>query len=155
MDCRKCCSLVYLWNYNTQIIFVKSTYYFYKGHFCVERDQARRYLQLPLRQWGAGNVYLLVLWHWSKHYQKSHCHDGVVDTFGLSHVKVSKSRKQFIFWEIWGDHNSWRISKEQIDNFIHLFSKRLWQLPNENEKYIEFPVEIPKEFWSKKLMILP
>ena len=26
--------------------------------------QARTYLQLPLRQWGAGNVYLLVLSSW-------------------------------------------------------------------------------------------
>jgi hypothetical protein len=28
--------------------------------FLAERDIARTYLQLPLRQWGAGNVYLLV-----------------------------------------------------------------------------------------------
>jgi hypothetical protein len=27
-------------------------------------NQARTYLQLPLRQWGAGNVYLLVLSIW-------------------------------------------------------------------------------------------
>ena len=27
-------------------------------------DNARTYLQLPLRQWGAGNVYLLVLSSW-------------------------------------------------------------------------------------------
>ena len=27
-------------------------------------DLARTYLQLPLRQWGAGNVYLLVLFSW-------------------------------------------------------------------------------------------
>ena len=27
-------------------------------------DQARTYLQLSLRQWGAGNVYLLVLSSW-------------------------------------------------------------------------------------------
>ena len=29
-----------------------------------QKDQARTYLQLPLRQWGAGNVYLLVLSTW-------------------------------------------------------------------------------------------
>ena len=29
-----------------------------------ERDNAWTYLQLPLRQWGAGNVYLLVLYSW-------------------------------------------------------------------------------------------
>ena len=29
-------------------------------------DQARTYLQLPLRQWGAGNVYLLVLSSWKE-----------------------------------------------------------------------------------------
>ena len=28
------------------------------------RDKAWQYLQLPLRQWGAGNVYLLVLSSW-------------------------------------------------------------------------------------------
>ena len=28
------------------------------------KDMARMYLQLPLRQWGAGNVYLLVLSSW-------------------------------------------------------------------------------------------
>ena len=27
-------------------------------------DHAQMYLQLPLRQWGAGNVYLLVLSSW-------------------------------------------------------------------------------------------
>ena len=27
-------------------------------------DKARTYLQLPLQQWGAGNVYLLVLSSW-------------------------------------------------------------------------------------------
>ena len=30
----------------------------------VERNIAQNYLQLPLRQWGAGNVYLLVLSSW-------------------------------------------------------------------------------------------
>ena len=29
-----------------------------------ETDHARTYLQLPLQQWGAGNVYLLVLSSW-------------------------------------------------------------------------------------------
>ena len=29
-----------------------------------ETNQARTYLQLPLRHWGAGNVYLLVLSSW-------------------------------------------------------------------------------------------
>ena len=28
------------------------------------RHSARMYLQLPLRQWGSGNVYLLVLSSW-------------------------------------------------------------------------------------------
>ena len=30
----------------------------------VNKEQARTYLQLPLRQWGAGNVYFLVLFSW-------------------------------------------------------------------------------------------
>jgi hypothetical protein len=30
----------------------------------LELNNARTYLQLPLRQWGAGNVYLLVLSSW-------------------------------------------------------------------------------------------
>ena len=38
-------------NRNGQLLFYKSA-------------QARTYLQLPLRQWGAGNVYLLVLSSW-------------------------------------------------------------------------------------------
>ena len=42
---------------------------------------ARRYLQLPLQQWDASNIYLLVLSYKlkGKHCQKSHC--WVVDTF--------------------------------------------------------------------------
>ena len=38
---------------------------------------AQMYLQLPLRQRGASNVYLLVLSSW-----KPHWHNGFVDTFG-------------------------------------------------------------------------
>ena len=30
----------------------------------MQEDTAQTYLQLPLRQWGAGNVYLLVLSSW-------------------------------------------------------------------------------------------
>ena len=33
----------------------------------VFNDRARRYLQLPLRQWGASNVYQLVLPSWKVH----------------------------------------------------------------------------------------
>ena len=34
------------------------------SNFCLVTNTARTYLQLPLRQWGAGNVYLLVLSSW-------------------------------------------------------------------------------------------
>ena len=45
------------------------------------------YLQLPLRQWGAGNVDLLVsvVQLKGKQCRKPHCRIGVVDTFGHSH----------------------------------------------------------------------
>ena len=33
-------------------------------NFVMKGLNARTYLQLPLRQWGAGNVYLLVLSSW-------------------------------------------------------------------------------------------
>ena len=40
-------------------------------------------LQLPLWQWGAGNVYLLVLSIRKVNItKKPHCRNGVVDTFG-------------------------------------------------------------------------
>ena len=37
-----------------------------KSNFLIDslHDTAATYLQLPLRQWGAGNVYLLVLSRW-------------------------------------------------------------------------------------------
>ena len=44
---------------------------------------ARTYLQLPLRQWGAGNVYQLK----GKHCQKPHCSNGAVDMFGPAYHK--------------------------------------------------------------------
>jgi hypothetical protein len=46
---------------------------------------APAYLLLPLRQWGAGNVYCLplsVVQLKGKHCKKNHCRNGVVDTFG-------------------------------------------------------------------------
>ena len=51
---------------------------------CFKWHTARTYLQLPLWQWGAGNVYLLssVVQLKSKHCQKPHCRNGVVDMFG-------------------------------------------------------------------------
>jgi hypothetical protein len=40
------------------------------------------YLQLSWRQWGAGNVDLLVLSSWKVNIaKKNHCSNGVVDTF--------------------------------------------------------------------------
>ena len=38
-------------------------------------------LQLPSRQWGTGNVYLLVLSK-AKHYRNPHCRNVVVDHLG-------------------------------------------------------------------------
>ena len=44
---------------------------------------APTHLQLPLRQWGAGNVLpLSVVQLKGKHCQKPHCRNGVEDTFG-------------------------------------------------------------------------
>ena len=42
---------------------------------------AQTYLQLPLQQWGAGNVYLLVLFSWKVNIAKT------LLPFGLSNVK--------------------------------------------------------------------
>ena len=42
----------------------------YKCKNCIE--YARTYLQLPLRQWGAGNVYLLVLSSWKVNIAENH-----------------------------------------------------------------------------------
>ena len=39
---------------------------------------ARKYLQLQLRQWGAGNVYLLVLFSW-----KVNIAENSIDVMGL------------------------------------------------------------------------
>ena len=39
--------------------------------FETETNMARTYLQLPLRQWGAGNVYLLVLSSWKVNIAKN------------------------------------------------------------------------------------
>ena len=41
-------------------------------------ESARTYLQLPLRQWGAGNVYLLVLSSW-----KVNIAENSIDVMGL------------------------------------------------------------------------
>ena len=52
---------------------------------------ARTYLQLPLLQRGAGNVYLLVLPSWKVNIaKKPHCCNGVVDTLGLFILGMSK-----------------------------------------------------------------
>ena len=54
----------------------------------------RPYLLLPLRQWGAGNVYCLplsVVQLKGKHWRNPHCLNGVVETFGpytVSYIKV-------------------------------------------------------------------
>ena len=50
---------------------------------------ARTYLQLPLRQWDAGNVYLFIVVQLKgKDCRKPHCRNGVVDTFGLGHNAI-------------------------------------------------------------------
>ena len=52
-----------------------------KGYFIIDVTQppeknskhfARTYLQLPLRQWGAGNVYLLELSSWKVNIAENH-----------------------------------------------------------------------------------
>ena len=49
-------------------------------HPITEQLNARTYLQLPLRQWGASNVYLLVLSSWKLNIaENTHCRNGVVD----------------------------------------------------------------------------
>jgi hypothetical protein len=49
---------VFVWNINGDADFA---YFWFEG---LEIDLSRTYLQIPLRQWGAGNVYLLVLSSW-------------------------------------------------------------------------------------------
>ena len=45
----------------TETFACLATRILYEGRGKFENGIARTYLQLPLRQWGAGNVYLLVL----------------------------------------------------------------------------------------------
>ena len=72
-----------------QFLFVKLLY---------SQHLARTYLQLQLRQWGAGNVYLLVLSSWKVNIAENPIavmgrpSNGVVDTFGQS---CSNCRQQF------------------------------------------------------------
>ena len=59
------------------------------------------YLQLPLRQWGSGNVYLQMK---SKVCRKPYCRNGVVDTFG-QYVRISNvhlySRQIYNYDTVW------------------------------------------------------
>jgi hypothetical protein len=67
------CNIIKLFLFKLQSFFglcLKQSTYFHQlsEHFGVVKNyvgfaenKARTYLQLPLRQWGAGNVYLLVL----------------------------------------------------------------------------------------------
>ena len=60
----------------------------------VSHETARMYLQFPLRQWVAGNVYLLVLFSWEMNIaQKLHCLNGVVDRF--VHSRLHKLDQPF------------------------------------------------------------
>ena len=46
-------------------------------------------LQLTLLQWGANNVYLLVLSKAkSKHSRKPYCHNGIVDHLGHGQLRI-------------------------------------------------------------------
>ena len=45
------------------MIFPEDSWFQYRNN--ILNDSARTYLQLPLQQWGAGNVYLLVLSSWN------------------------------------------------------------------------------------------
>ena len=66
------------------VVMQKTSVYFHdEGGHC-----AGTYLQLPLQQWGAGNVYpFSVVQLKGKHCRKPHCRNGVVDTFGLCRSK--------------------------------------------------------------------
>ena len=44
----------------------------YFSKYDIKGHHARKYLQLPLQQWGAGNVYLLVLSSWKVNIAKIH-----------------------------------------------------------------------------------
>ena len=51
-----------IWSHNLVILLLKKRTLFSK--ILAVNVHARTYLQLPLRQWGAGNVYFLVLSSW-------------------------------------------------------------------------------------------
>ena len=58
---------------------------------------ARMYLQLPLWQWDAGNVYLLVLSSLKVNIAKKlHCRNGVVDTVYSGNSKRLNSEQSLI-----------------------------------------------------------
>ena len=73
----------------------------------MQGNPAWTYLQLQLRQWGAGNVYLLVLSSWKGNIaEKPHCHNGVVDMFGPGWLvfvhfleEIEDTKKTFL--QIW------------------------------------------------------
>ena len=44
---------------------------------------AQTYLQLPLRQWGADNVYLLVLFSWKVNIAENHIAENPIALMGL------------------------------------------------------------------------
>ena len=98
---------------------------------------ARTYLQLPLRQWGAGNVYLLVLSSWKVNIAKNHCRNGVVDKFGL----FIKTFQFFYWWKVywqsvqlfeksclrWPERQAFFFSSKfmpnKISNYLQLYFK--------------------------------
>ena len=63
------------------------------------------YLQLPLRQWGAGNVYLFVLSSWKVNI--AHCRNGVVDTFRQKVRRIKKCQESLYNGENEKDGLNW------------------------------------------------
>ena len=64
-------------------------------------ERAQMYLQLPLQQWGASNVYRFVLSSWklnTKHCRKSHGWNGVVDTLGQNVLIFNPKSKNDYPW---------------------------------------------------------
>ena len=58
------CTLIVFTSFWIDFIFRTSLIAWTDQFDCLNRDKARTYLQLTLQQWGAGNVYLLVLSSW-------------------------------------------------------------------------------------------
>ena len=89
--------------------------------------------QLPLQQWGASNVYLLV--HVVQLKGKPHCCNGVVDTFG--HYATYQCGRQNVFKEKNDHENMKKTPSKVVHNWPKFFLVLAW-LPKQPKTKITY-----------------